>query len=66
MDRDTAQSERKFAITPEELSSWEENGYFVRHDVFTEVENDGLRHIADDIAVGKRPFPKRISIKTHW
>ena len=34
MDRHTAQSERKFAITPEELSSWAENGYFVRYDVF--------------------------------
>ena len=58
MDTNTAQPERKFAITPEELSSWQENGYFVRYDVFTEAENDILRHIADDIAVGKRLFPK--------
>ena len=58
MDRNTAQPERKFAITPEELSFWEENGYFVRLNVFTEKENDILRHIADDIALGKRLFPK--------
>ncbi len=58
MDTNTAQSERKFAITPEERTSWEENGYFVRCGVFTEAENDSLRHIADDIAVGKRLFPK--------
>ena len=58
MDTNTAQSERQFAITPEELSSWEENGYFVRYDVFTEEENDILRHIADDIAVGETIFPK--------
>ena len=43
---------------PEERVSWEEKGYFIRYDVFTEAENDILRHIADDIAVGKRSFPK--------
>ena len=57
MDTDTAPEERKFRLTPEERSSWEENGYFVRLNVFTEKENDVLRQIADDIAVGKRPFP---------
>ena len=58
MDTNTALLERKFAITPDELSFWEENGYFVRLNVFTKKENDILRHIADDIAVGKRLFPK--------
>ena len=58
MDTNIAQSERKFAITSEEQAAWEENGYFVRYDVFTKPENDILRHIADDIAVGKRLFPK--------
>ena len=58
MDTSTTPEERKFRLTPEERTSWEENGYFVRYDVFTEKENDILRHIADDIAVGKRLFPK--------
>ena len=57
MSTNTSRLERKFAITPEELSSWEENGYFVRYDVFTEEENDILRRIADDIVDGKQPFP---------
>jgi len=48
----------KLRLTPEERSSWDENGYFVRLNVFTKEENDVLRQIADDIAVGKRPFPK--------
>ena len=57
MDTNTASPERKFALTPEEQSTWEENGYFIRYDVFTEAENDVLRHIADDLALGKRAFP---------
>ena len=48
----------KLRLTPEERSSWDENGYFVRLNVFTKEENDVLRQIADDIAVGKRPFPR--------
>lgn len=48
---------RKFAMTPEESYSWDENGYFVRNDVFTKKENDMLRQIADDIVDGKRAFP---------
>ena len=57
MDRNLSPSKRKFALTPEEQLAWEENGYFVRYDVFTKKENDILRHIADDIVNGKRPFP---------
>ena len=57
MDTPITSQERKFRLTPEERSSWEENGYFVRCDVFTEEENDVLRRIADDIAIGKRLFP---------
>ena len=57
MDTNTTPEERKFRLTPEERSSWEENGYIVRYDVFIEKENDILRHIADDIVDGKRPFP---------
>ena len=57
MDTNTTSAERKFRLTPEERSAWEENGYFVRYDVFTKEENDILAQIADDIALGKRSFP---------
>ncbi|MDD9975119.1 MAG: hypothetical protein OXU27_13990, partial [Candidatus Poribacteria bacterium] len=53
----TIPEERKFSLTPEERTSWDENGYFVRYDVFTKEENDFLAQIADDIVDGKRPFP---------
>lgn len=59
MDTKTTLEERKFRLTPEEKSSWEENGYFIRFNVFTEEENDLLRQVADDIAIGKRPFPAK-------
>ena len=57
MDTNTTPKERKFRLTSEERTSWEENGYFIRYDVFTEKENGILRRIADDIVDGKRPFP---------
>ena len=57
MHTNTTAEERKFSLMPEERSSWDENGYFVRHDVFTEEENDFLSQVADDIVDGKRPFP---------
>ena len=57
MDTQTVSEEREFGLTPEERSSWDENGYFIRYDVFSKDENDVLRQIADDIAIGKRPFP---------
>ena len=57
MDGNTALQERKFRLTPKERTSWDENGYFVRYGVFTKEENDVLRQIADDIAIGKRLFP---------
>ncbi len=57
MQAKKSQQEHNFALTSDERSFWEENGYFVRYDVFTEKENDVLRKIADDIATGKRPFP---------
>ena len=47
MDTNTSPQERKFAITPDEQSAWDENGYFIRYDVFTEKENNILRHIAE-------------------
>ena len=57
MDRKTTSEERKFRLTSKERTSWDKNGYFIRDDVFTKEENDMLRQIADDIAIGKRPFP---------
>ena len=49
--------ERKFRLMPKERTSWDENGYFVRFNVFTKEENNLLAQIADDIAIGKRSFP---------
>ena len=57
MDTNTTPEEWKFRLTPEERSQWNENGYFVRYDVFTEEENGFLAQIADDIAIGKVSFP---------
>ena len=57
MNTNTTPEERKFRLTPEERASWNENGYFVRHGVFTKEENDLLSQVADDIAIGKIPFP---------
>lgn len=57
MNTSTTPDERKFRLNADELSQWNENGYFVRFNVFTEKENDVLRHAADDIVDGKRPFP---------
>ncbi len=57
MNTSTTSEERKFRLTPEERSSWDENGYFVRHNVFTEAENALLTRVADAIALGKIPFP---------
>ncbi|MDE0314149.1 MAG: phytanoyl-CoA dioxygenase family protein [Candidatus Poribacteria bacterium] len=59
MNANTTTEERRFRLTPEERSSWDENGYFIRYDVFTQEENDSLAQIADDIAIGKRPFPAK-------
>ncbi len=59
MDTNTTFEERKFRLTPEERSSWDENGYFIRYDVFTKEENDSFAQVADDIAIGKRPFPAK-------
>ena len=59
MDTNTTLEERKFRLTPEERTSWDENGYFIRCNVFTKEENNFLAQIADDIAIGKRSFPAK-------
>lgn len=56
MDTNTTTKERKFKLTSEERTSWDENGYFIRYDVFSKEENDFLAQVAEDIATGKRPF----------
>lgn len=56
MNTDTPE-ERKFRLTPQERTSWNKNGYFVRHGIFTKEENDLLSQVADAIALGKIPFP---------
>lgn len=56
MNTDTPNETRKFRLTSDEKTSWEDNGFFVRYDVFTKKENEVLGKIADDIALGKRPF----------
>ena len=56
MNTNTTSEERKFGLNADELSHWNENGYFVRLNVFTEEENDCLGQIADGIVDGKRPF----------
>ncbi len=57
MTTDNSLERRRNKLTPEEKTSWKENGYFVRHNVFTNEENDILSQVADDIAIGKLPFP---------
>lgn len=59
MDQDTFLEERKYRLTSEEKSSWEDNGFFIRYDVFNNEENDELAQVADDIALGKREFPSK-------
>ncbi len=46
-----------YGLTAEELSFWNDNGYLIRQDVFSQDENDALRKVAEDIVDGKRPFP---------
>ena len=58
MNNQTTNDEREFRLTQEEKSSWEENGYFVRHNVFTKDENNEIAKIADEIAERKRTFPE--------
>ena len=53
----TIPEEPTFRLSAEEFSQWNQNGYFVRHDVFTKEDNNFLAQIADDIANGKWPFP---------
>jgi phytanoyl-CoA hydroxylase len=48
---------RAFALTPEERTAWDRDGFIVREGVFTIEENDALRQVAEEIVDGARPFP---------
>lgn len=49
---------RQFRMSADELSHWNENGFFVRQNVFSKDENDVIRQVADDIVDRKYPFPE--------
>ena len=49
---------RNYRLTAAELAAWNQNGYIVRHNVFTATENDTLRQTAEEIVDGKRPYPE--------
>ena len=57
MQTNSTHEDRKFGLSADELSFWNENGYLIRLGVFTAKENDALRQVAEDIVDGKRPFP---------
>ena len=57
MNAESTPQDRRFGLSPDELSYWNENGYLVRLDVFTAEENDVLRRVAEDVVDKKRPFP---------
>ncbi len=57
MNTESMSQTQDFRLNPDELAHWNENGYLIRLDVFTEEENDILRQVAEDIVDGKRPFP---------
>ncbi len=57
MQTNSTHEDRKFGLSADELSFWNENGYLIRLGVFTAEENDALRQVAEDVVDGKRPFP---------
>ena len=57
MNTNTVSLKHNHGLTSEEHTFWNDNGYLIRHDVFTHEENDALRQVAEDIVDGERPFP---------
>ena len=57
MQTNSTHEDRKFGLSADELSFWDENGYLIRLGVFTAEDNDALRQVAEDVVDGKRPFP---------
>ncbi len=46
-----------FALSPDELTQWQRDGFIVRENVFTPEENDALRQVAEDVVAGRRQMP---------
>lgn len=57
MNAEAKLQDRRFGLSPDELASWNENGYLVRLNVFTAEENDVLRQVAEDVVDRRRPYP---------
>ncbi len=57
MHTESRSHDRQFRLTAAESEHWNENGYLIRHDVFTPAENAALQQVAEAIVDKKRPFP---------
>ena len=57
MPTESTLQDRRFGLSAEELTHWDEKGYVVRLNVFSAEENDVLRQVAEDVVDRKRPFP---------
>ena len=57
MRTESTPQDRRFGLSADELTHWNENGYLVRLNVFTAEENDVLRQVAEDVVDGKRRYP---------
>jgi phytanoyl-CoA hydroxylase len=47
----------RFALSSEELTQWQRDGFVVRENVFNPEENDALRQVAEDVVAGRRHMP---------
>ena len=47
----------QFRLTADEKGAWERDGFFVRENVFSGVENERLNTVAEEVVAGKRVFP---------
>ena len=46
-----------FALSSDELTQWQRDGFVVRENVFSPEENDALRQVAEDVVGGRRQMP---------
>ena len=46
-----------FAISSDELTQWQRDGFVVRENVFSPEENDALRQVSEDVVAGRRQMP---------
>jgi hypothetical protein len=47
----------QFQLTDGEKGAWERDGFFVRENVFSSVENERLNTVAEEVVAGERAFP---------